>query len=88
MNVSALMGELMPYQGNVKQIKAEQSTGDIIEAITRAHKQHAGDYAKIAKFFKGRTKRQTAQNIFNFLKRNIKYKIEPGAAQTVKSPAA
>lgn len=88
MNVSALMGELMPYQGNIRQIKAEQSTGDIIEAITRAHKKHANDYAKIAKFFKGRTKRQTAQNIFNFLKRNVKYKIEPGSAQTVKSPAA
>lgn len=88
MNVSVLMNELMPYAGNVRQIKADQTTGDIIAAITNAHKAYQGDYKKIARFFKGRTRRQTAQNIFNFLKRNIKYKIEPGSAQTVKSPAA
>ena len=88
MNVSLLMSELMPYAGNIRQIKAEQSTGDIIEAITRAHKAYQVDYAKIAKFFKGATVRDTARNIYNFLKQNIKYKIEPGSAQTVKSPAA
>ena len=88
MNASALMGELMPYGGNIRKIKADQTTGDIIDAIEKAHYQYQSDYAKIAKFFKGSTRRQTAKNIFNFLKRNIKYKIEPGSAQTVKSPAA
>ena len=69
-------------------LESDQSTGDIINAILDAHKRHAGDYAKISSFFNAGSTRDTARKIFNFLKGNIKYRIEPGSRQTVKSPAA
>lgn len=66
----------------------DQSTGDIIEAILDAHKRHAQDYSKISSFFNAGSRRETARKIFNFLKGNVKYIIEPGSKQTVKSPSA
>jgi hypothetical protein len=69
-------------------LSADQSTGDIIDAILEAHRRHAGDYSKISSFFNAGSKRETARKIFNFLKKNVRYVIEPGTKQTVKSPAA
>lgn len=88
MNTRILMGRLGPFKNRRQMLVADQSTGDIIEAILKAHELHAQDYSKISSFFSAATKRQTAQKIFNFLKNNVKYRIEPGSKQTVKSPAA
>lgn len=88
MNTAVLMGILQPFKGNVQKIVQEQTTGDIIDAIMDAHNKYQSEYAKIAPYFKGRNDRATAQNIWNFLKLNIKYQIEPGNRQTVKSPSA
>jgi len=88
MNQQQLLGVLNPYKGQVQKLVSDQSTNDIIKAIEQAHYQHSNEYKKIAQYFKGSTNRQTAQNIFNFLKENIVYKIEPGDRQTVKSPSA
>lgn len=88
MNVSVLMGQLAPFQNRREMLESDQSTGDIINAILDAHKRHASDYAKISSFFNAGSTRDTARKIYNFLKGNIKYRIEPGSRQTVKSPAA
>jgi len=88
MNVNVLMGQLAPFENRREMLTDDQSTGDIISAILDAHKRHAGDYAKISSFFNAGSTRDTARKIFNFLKGNIKYRIEPGSRQTVKSPAA
>lgn len=66
----------------------DQSTGDIIDAICTAHKRHAQEYSRISSFFNAGTPREVGRKIFNFLKNNIRYVIEPGSKQTVKSPAA
>ena len=88
MNVSVLMGRLAPFQNKREMLVADQSTGDIIDAITKAHQLHAPEYSRISSFFKAPTKRETARRIYNFMDQNIKYVIEPGSRQTVKSPAA
>ena len=88
MDATTIMGRLEPFQNKQKMLVAEQSTGDIIDAITEAHRLHAPEYSQISSFFKAPTKRETAKRIFNFLKKNVKYVIEPGNRQTVKSPAA
>lgn len=88
MNVAVLMGRLAPFQNKRQMLVADQSTGDIIEAITTAHKYHAAEYSRISSFFKAPTKRETARRIYNFMDKNIRYVIEPGTRQTVKSPAA
>lgn len=88
MNSSVIMQQLKPYAGNKQILVVDQSTSDIIAAITSAHHEYLGEYAKFAEKFRGRTDRETAKNIFNFLKKNVVYRIESGNAQTVKSPAA
>jgi len=88
MDAATLMGRLAPFQNKREMLAADQSTGDIIAAILEAHRRHAQDYSKISSFFTAGSKKETARKIFNFLKKNVRYVIEPGSKQTVKSPAA
>ena len=88
MNTGILLGRLTPYQAQEFKLVDEQNTGDIINAITTAHKKYRPEYKKIAGYFRGSNAKQTGQNIFNFLKNNVRYVIEPNDKQTVKSPAA
>lgn len=88
MNAQTLMGQLQPFGNRHKMLVSEQSTSDIIQAILKAHKEHAKDYAKIASNFNAPTRREIGQKIFNFLKNNVQYRIESSSKQTVKSPAA
>ena len=88
MDAATLMGRLGPFENKREMLTADQSTGDIIDAILEAHRRHASDYSKISSFFNAGFRRETARKIFNFLKKNVRYVIEPGSKQTVKSPAA
>ena len=88
MNVGVMLGRLEPFGNNKRLLVDEQSTGDIITAITNAHKKYAPEYKKISSFFKGYNNKETAKRLYNFCKKNIQYVIEPGEKQTVKSPAA
>lgn len=88
MTANSILGILTPYQNKVTKLVNDQSTGDIISAITTAHEQYKPEYKKISYLFKGGNSKQTGKKIFDFLKRNVKYKIESGEAQTVKSPSA
>ena len=83
-----LLNNLAPYKGEKILIKKNQNVNDIIDAIEKAHKDHCSDYKKIARHFVGKNKRETAQNIWNFLKKNVPYNEEPEHRQTIKSPAA
>ena len=83
-----LLQLLPPYMGKKVMKVEEQKTDDIINEITQAHKYFAGDYDKISSLFWKGSVVETAREIFNFLKRNVKYSIEPDYHQSVKSPAA
>jgi hypothetical protein len=62
-----------------------QNTNDIISALKAQHIENR-QYAKIiAPYFCAENERETARNIFNFLKREIRYQVEPAEKQTVKS---
>lgn len=62
-----------------------QQVDDIVKAMLKQHQDNRNDAKKIAKYFCGRDERETARNIFNFLKSEIQYEVEPSAKQTVKS---
>lgn len=62
-----------------------QNTNDIINALKKQHIENRAYAAKIAPYFCADTERETARNIFNFLKREIRYQVEPAEKQTVKS---
>lgn len=83
-----ILGSLPAYQGKKVLILGNQSADDIINEITLAHKKYASHYDKIAaKFWKGNLT-DTGKYIFDFLKKNVNYSIEPDRSQSVKSPAS
>lgn len=87
-NKNVLLQKLKPYVGSLKIVKYDQGTNDIIKELLKSHEEQASEYDKIYPYFIGKNVKQTAQNIFDFLKRNVKYNIEPGSKQTLKSPSS
>lgn len=83
-----LLEKLTPYRGNKKVIVETQSTNDIVNGIMQHHQQYASEYDKIYKYFVGDNVEDTCRNVFDFIKQNIPYKIEPDKSQMLRSPAA
>jgi len=88
MNSTFLLGKLTPFTNKSSLLVDNQNTTDIIKQIIETHNLYKKDYDKIAGYFwKGNTK-ETCKYLFNFLKDNVKYSIEPDSRQSVKSPSA
>jgi len=88
MNSTFLLGRLTPFTNKSSLLVDNQNTTDIIKQIIETHNLYKKDYDKIAGYFwKGNTK-DTCKYLFNFLKDNVKYSIEPDSRQSVKSPSA
>lgn len=68
-----------------KLISGWQNTSDIVRAISNQHKTNLSEANKIKHLFCGSNERETARNIFDFLKNEISYRIEPAEKQTTKS---
>lgn len=88
MTGNALLNYLPQYQGKEKILKDQQNTDDIINEILKGHHQYANQYKNISSFFIGSTPKKTLNNIWEFLKKEVKYKVEPESKQTIKSPSA
>jgi len=88
MQKNILLGRLKSFGGNSKMLVRDQQVPDIISAMLSAHKMYASEYDKISNdFYKG-DGIQTAKKLFDFLKKNVKYKIESDKNQRIMSPAA
>lgn len=83
-----LLSQLDSFKNNQKIITYNQSTNDIIGAILKQHNKSENDYDKLYYFFDKGNVKDSAKCIFNYLKNNIKYVIEPDNLQTVKTPSA
>ena len=88
MQKNLLLGRLKPFGGNSKMLVRDQQVPDIISAMLSAHKMYAGEYDKISQDFYTGDGVQTAKKLFDFLKKNVKYKIESDQAQRIMSPGA
>jgi len=88
MTGNALLNYLPQYQGKEKILKDQQNTDDIINEILKGHNQYSSQYKNISSFFIGSTPKKTLNNIWEFLKKEVKYKVEPESKQTIKSPSA
>jgi hypothetical protein len=88
MQKNLLLGRLKPFGGNSKMLVRDQQVPDIISAMMSAHKMYANEYDKISENFFTGDGIQTAKNLFQFLKKNIKYSIESDKNQRIMSPAA
>ncbi len=88
MTADRLLLYLPPFTGRKEVIKVHQSVPDIIKEITEAQKRYQSHYKLIYSNFVGSGPKETAENIWNFLKKNSSYVIEPDSLQTIKTPAA
>lgn len=88
MNAGAILSQLPPYEARIVTLAKNQDTSDIVANMLHYHKLYRTDYDKIAGQFLAPTPRKTLRNVFDFLKTNVTYRIEPETRQTLKSPAA
>lgn len=88
MQKNLLLGRLKPFGGNSKMLVRDQQVPDIISAMLSAHKLYASEYDKISKDFYSGDGIQTAKKLFDFLKKNVQYKIESDKSQRIMSPSA
>lgn len=64
---------------------ANQSTNDIINQVLSQHKQNSIEAKKICDLFEAGNLYETSKNIWNFLKYEVPYKVEPSDKQTTKT---
>lgn len=88
MQKNLLLGRLKSFGGNSKMLVRDQQVPDIISAMLSAHKMYASEYDKISKDFYSGDGIQTAKKLFDFLKKNVQYKIESDKSQRIMSPSA
>lgn len=88
MQKNLLLGRLKSFGGNSKMLVRDQQVSDIISAMISAHKMYASEYDKISQDFYSGDGIQTAKKLFDFLKKNVQYKIESDKSQRIMSPAA
>ena len=83
-----ILNILPPFLNKSSILVKNQGVGDIITGILHTHKIYAPQYDKISKSFWKGDARRTANAIYNFLKQNTHYKVEPDERQTLRSPSA
>lgn len=88
MQKNILLGRLKSFGGNSKMIVRDQQVPDIISAMLSAHKMYASEYDKISQDFYSGDGVKTAKKLFQFLKKNVHYKIESDKNQRIMSPSA
>lgn len=86
--VDLILDVLPEYQGDKRLVKRRQDTFDIIREVERKHRKTIGDYNAICQEHWRGDAARTARDIYDFLKSNVPYHVEPTLTQTVKTPAA
>lgn len=81
-----LIGKLPPYKDQWIVIKDNQNVKDIILEVCDAHSEFAPFYDRIALYFDADSTEQICDNIYNFLKKNIRYREESEDDQTSAVP--
>jgi hypothetical protein len=78
--------KLLEPAKNIKVLtKNEQSTKDIINQVLEQHKANVKDAKRIAHLFDAGNAYGTCSNIWDFLKYQVPYKVEPSEKQTTKT---
>lgn len=83
-----LLDHLQPFENKEHILVHNQSVGDIISGLLATHRKYKSEYDKTGYLFKGKNEKEIAYKIWKFLKRNVKYVIEPEDRQLLKSPTA
>jgi len=85
---NTILAKLSPFNNYKKIVVDDQTTSDIIYGLLQNHDRYKNEYDKISEIFLSNNVKETARNVFDFLKNNVKYYIEPTKNQTLRSPSA
>lgn len=83
---AAGVSELLPYDGRRRSLVPEHKLSDIIRYLNTYHRAHRPQYDKISKQFWQGSAKETAQRLFDFLRRNVANVTESEHVQTIKGP--
>lgn len=78
---------IAPAQNKQVLLKDTYRTDDIVKAVFRCYEACNSQVKQFAPALRGATIYETCRNIWNFLKRNIAYRIDPPGDQFIKEPA-
>jgi hypothetical protein len=87
-NINTILSRLPKFNNTVTVIEDQQTVDDIIWGILTWHKKYKSQYDKIYSYFLGKTAKESAKNVFDFVKDNIPYEMEGEKTQSLRSPAA
>lgn len=76
----------LPREADDKVMHEDGNTRDIINTVLFADKFAAGYTASFAQTLRGKTLFDTCRNIWEFVKTQIRYKVDPVGIQDIKSP--
>jgi hypothetical protein len=86
--VQNILSKLPPYSGRRMVYQKHQGVSDVIAGMSVTHQKYKSQYDAIAGQFMAPTALQSCRLLWNFLKNNTHYIIEPDSEQTLRSPAA
>lgn len=84
-NIKEVYSLLKPADNKQVMTVANQSTNDIILQVLKQHKSNAIEAKKIAHLFDGGNLYSTCEIIWNFLKYQVPYSVEPSEKQSTKT---
>jgi hypothetical protein len=87
-HVQNILAKLPPYSGRRMVYQKHQGVSDVIAGMGATHQKYKSQYDTIAGQFMAPTALQSCRLLWDFLKNNTHYIIEPDSEQTLRSPAA
>lgn len=86
--VQNILSKLPPYIGRKMVYQKHQGVSDVIAGMGATHQKYKSQYDAISGQFMAPTAIQSCRLLWDFLKKNTHYIIEPDSEQTLRSPAA
>lgn len=87
-HVQNILAKLPPYSGRRMVYQKHQGVSDVIAGMGATHQKYKSQYDTISGQFMAPTALQSCRLLWDFLKNNTHYIIEPDSEQTLRSPAA
>ena len=86
-DIAAIRSKLKYNDQSILEVD-DHDTTDIIDCMKKYHPRHVSEYDKISDRYWLGSVDATAKGLFDFLKKNVDYRIEKEDFQTVKSPGS
>lgn len=83
-----ILSKLQPFLNTQRVLVQNQTVSKIKNGILNWQAKYASEYDKIYKYFLGATPKESARNVFDFLKNYVDFKIESDDLQTLRTPSA